>query len=71
MTVAGVSSVSKVSGMLFDPLLLSRDIARCCNFVRCAILLCIDVMLVESRSELRKERALLRLALSAHMSCKI
>lgn len=56
------------SGMLLDPLLLSRDMARCWSFVRCAMRLCIDVILVESRSELRNERALPRLALSAPMS---
>lgn len=54
--------------MLFDPLLLSSDIARCWSFVRCAMRLCIEVMLVESRSELRNDLALLRLALSAPMS---
>lgn len=66
--VGVMSSVSRLSGMLLDPLLLSNDIALCWSFVRCAIRLCIEVMLVESRSELRNERTLLKLALSAAIS---
>lgn len=65
-TIGGASS--GLSGMLLEPLLLSSDIARCWSFVRCAMRLCMDVILVESRSELRKDRALLRLALSAPIS---
>lgn len=64
----GISSVSRVSGILCDPLLLSIDIALCWSFDRWAIRLCIDVMLVESKSELLNDLALLKLALSGQMS---
>lgn len=67
------SSGSRLSGILLEPLLLSRDIVRCCVVfsllgIRWIMRLCMDEMLVVSKSELRNDRVLPRLALSADIS---